>query len=73
MTPTLELDCHAERDWLSPALLDAYRSALNALLPELLQAPPGPDHVLSELDHVELSIVDDPTIARVHADYLNDR
>lgn len=72
MTPTLELYCHVERDWLDTAQIEAYTRALNALLPELLQSPPGPDHVLSELDSVELSIVDDPTIARVHGDYLND-
>lgn len=72
MTPALELYCHVERDWLDTAQIEAYTRALNALLPELLQSPPGPDHVLSELDSVELSIVDDPTIARVHGDYLND-
>ncbi len=72
MTPTLELYLNAEGSWVSEEYLTRCEEALSSLLPELLAAAPGPDHVLSELDAVEISIVDDPTIARVHADYLND-
>ncbi len=72
MTPTLELYLHAEDNWVDEAYVARCAEALSALLPELLATPPGPDHVLSGLDAVEISIVDDPTIARVHADYLND-
>ncbi len=70
--PEIELYLNAEDSWVSEDYLARSRAALAALLPELLAAPPGPDHVLSQLDVVEISIVDDPTIARVHADYLND-
>ncbi len=72
MMPTLELFLHAEGSWVTEEYVSRCEAALAALLPELLAAPPGPDHVLSELEEVEISIVDDPTIARVHADYLSD-
>ncbi|MCH5284491.1 MAG: rRNA maturation RNase YbeY [Akkermansiaceae bacterium] len=72
MLPMIDIFMHADAAWLSPALADSWAAALRALLPELLQQPPGPAHVLSGLDQVEISIVDDPTIARVHADFLND-
>ncbi len=71
-TPTIELYLNAEESWVDEAYVSHCEQALRALLPELLSAPPGPDHVLSELELVEISIVDDPTIARVHADFLND-
>ncbi len=72
MEPTIELYLNAEGSWVSEAYVSLCQEALTALLPELMAAPPGPDHVLSGLELVEISIVDDPTIARVHADYLND-
>ncbi len=72
MTPTVDIYLHAEGSWVDETYVSRCREALAALLPELLAAPPGPDHVLSEVEQVEISIVDDPTIARVHADYLDD-
>lgn len=70
MVPVLELYRHASRSWLTDALLERFRAALQSLLPELLDAPPGPDHVLSGLPVVEVSIVDDEAIARVHEQFL---
>lgn len=72
MVPQIEIYVNAERDWVTEAFAERCRAALSALLPELLAAPKGPDHVLSELDTVEISVVDDPTIAQVHAEFLND-
>ncbi len=72
MIPGIELYLNTARDWVTEELVARYEAALRALLPELLAAPPGPDHVLGGLDTVEISIVDDPAIARVHADYLGD-
>lgn len=72
MTPEIELYLNAERDWVSEELLSRFASALRALLPELLAAPPGPDHVLSELPVVEIAVVDDEAIAQVHAEFLDD-
>ena len=73
MTPTIELYRNLpEPTWVTEALAERWAAALRALLPELLSTPPGPDHVLSGLDSVEIAIVDDPTIAAVHAEFLND-
>lgn len=72
MEPQIEIYINAERDWVTEELIESYRAALQALLPELLAAPKGPDHVLSGLDAVEISVVDDPTIAQVHAEFLDD-
>ncbi len=72
MIPHLELYNNTSGTWPSEACLEEFRKALQALLPELMSCPPGPDHVLSQLDEVEISIVDDPTIARVHGEFLHD-
>ncbi len=45
---------------------------LQQLLAELMGTPPGPQHVLSQLHEIEISLVDDATIARVHAEFLHD-
>ncbi len=72
MVPTIEIYLNTQDNWVSEEHVTRCEEALTSLLPELLAAPPGPDHVLSGLNVVEISIVDDPTITRVHADYLND-
>ncbi len=75
MIPRLELFLHVEPDahaWLDAELCASYEQALSALLLELLVQPKGPDHVLSTLDMIELSIVDDEQIACVHAEFLDD-
>ena len=71
-TPRIEVYLHAERAWVTEELAGAFAAALNRMLPELLAQPQGPDHVLSALQEVEISIVDDETIAAVHAEFLND-
>lgn len=72
MMPQIEVYVNVGNDWVSEALAGQFAAALQALLPELLAAPEGPDHVLSGLDVVEISIVDDPTIAEVHGEFLDD-
>ena len=72
MIPQIELYLNTERDWVCEALLERFAEALERLLPELLAAPPGPDHVLSELPVVEIAVVDDAAIAQVHAEFLDD-
>lgn len=72
MIPKIELYLHTRCEWVSPELAEAFSDALQALMPELLESPHGPAHVLSELDCVEVSVVDDETIARVHAEFLDD-
>ncbi|MBQ8899859.1 MAG: rRNA maturation RNase YbeY [Akkermansia sp.] len=72
MIPEIELYLNTERDWVSDALIERFGAALRALLPDLLAQLKGPDHVLSELPMVEIAVVDDEAIARVHAEFLND-
>ncbi len=72
MIPQIEVFVNVENSWVTEELAGRFCDALQALLPELLAAPQGPDHVLSGLDCVEISIVDDETIAEVHAEFLND-
>ena len=72
MQPTIEIYVNVENEWVTEALAERFREALQRLLPELLAAPKGPDHVLSGLEVVEISIVDDPTIAEVHGEVLAD-
>ncbi len=72
MQPQIEIYINVENDWVTPELVAGFQSALQAMLPELLAAPKGPDHVLSSLDMVEISIVDDAAIAEVHGEFLND-
>ena len=71
-TPQVEVYIHAEREGITDTLAESFAAALNRMLPELLAQPQGPDHVLSSLPVVEISIVDDETIAAVHAEFLND-
>ncbi len=72
MTPNIEIYLNTESTWVTEAWLEACRNALQQMLPQLLQAPKGPDHVLSTLDMVEISVVDDETIADIHGEFLND-
>ena len=72
MLPQIEIYVNVENDWVTESLAARFGEALQALLPELLAAPQGPDHVLSGLDTVEISIVDDTTIAEVHGEFLDD-
>lgn len=72
MIPQIEIYLNAEGTWVTETLLGNYRDALQKMLQQLLQTPPGPDHVLSTLDTVEISVVDDETIARIHGEFLND-
>lgn len=72
MIPQIEVYVNVENDWVTEELATRFCSALQSLMPELLEQPEGPDHVLSQLDSVEISIVDDETIAQVHGEFLDD-
>lgn len=72
MIPEIEIYLNADSAWVTDSLMVSFREALAALLPRLLEQPTGPDHVLSRLPMVEISIVDDETIAQVHGEFLND-
>ena len=72
MIPQIEIYVNVENAWVTETLAERFREALQALLPELMSVPKGPDHVLRELPMVEIAVVDDEAIARVHAEFLND-
>ncbi len=72
MRPELEIYLHTESEWLTEERASQYLETLQLLLPHLLAQPKGVEHVLSELDLVELNIVDDATITDIHAEFLDD-
>lgn len=72
MKPHLELYDHLEKDCLGPSVAEALNGALVACLPAVLALPEGPVPVLSGLDEVEISVVDDEAIRDVHARFLSD-
>ena len=72
MTPHVELFLNTEGSWVDDTLLERFEAVLQNVVADLLAAPPGPDHVLSTLDTVEIAVVDDADIARVHAEFLDD-
>ncbi len=72
MKPELEIYLHTESAWLTEERCTQYLATLQSLLPTLLAQPKGVEHVLSELDLVELNIVDDETITDIHAEFLDD-
>lgn len=72
MKPHLELYDHLEEGRLSPSVTEALNGALEACLPAVLALPEGPVPVLSGLEDVEISVVDDEVIREVHARFLND-
>lgn len=72
MTPIIEVYPHISPPWLREDEIEDMAQALNTLIPVLLQQPQGPEHVLSDLQTIEISIVNDQDIATVHAEFLND-
>ena len=68
----LEIYDHSGNAAISPQLVERWHNCLSECLNELALLPKGPDHVLSELNTVEISLVDDDCIAEVHGRFLND-
>ena len=56
---------------LNTSLLSRYEELLAKLYPLVMAEVRGPDHVLSELEEVEITLVDDDTIARLHRDFMD--
>lgn len=68
----IEIYDHIESAGISHSLAEKWRDALIECLEELFSLPKGPDHVLGELNLVEISLVDDESIAEIHARFLDD-
>lgn len=56
---------------LSETLIEKWQNAANRALPLALASPANGGGPLPELDFVEVSIVDDPTIDQVHRDFMD--
>ncbi len=72
MMPEIEIYLNTDTPWPTERTADHYRQLLEKALPAIMAAPPGPEHILSHLQLIEISIVDDDAIARIHGEYLND-
>lgn len=72
MLPHIGIYLHGHPAWPTPSWIASCEQAVEQLLPILLTAPHGPRHVLSSLQEIEISLVDDQTISRVHGEFLND-
>ncbi|MBT8036767.1 MAG: rRNA maturation RNase YbeY [Verrucomicrobiae bacterium] len=70
-TPELNVYCHQRVVDLSPELMLRLELAGRAALPKALAVATCPDSALSRLDEVEVSIIDDATIADVHLRFMD--
>lgn len=71
MPPLIELFVHVDESSLHEKN-KLWMEQLQACLPSLLAQPKGVEHILSELESIEISIVDDTAIASIHAEFLDD-
>lgn len=67
--PRMEIFIHDDGDHLA---LDPLRSRIEQGLSLCLAAPGAGEAVLPALEEVEINLVSDETIARVHADFMDD-
>lgn len=72
MKPDIEIYCHVPPDALPGGFIELLERLVPDVLKEIAVLPQGPDHVLSGLDSIEISLVDDEAIGRVHGEFLND-
>ncbi len=69
MPPRIQLYNHQSRH---PAPLELWQTAAERALPLCLAAATSPASELHALEEIEINLVDDTTIARVHGEFLND-
>ncbi len=67
----VEVYNHQSAELIGDELLSRYAEMANMALPMALGNPSNGGGVLPELDLVEVSIVDDETIAQVHVDFMD--
>lgn len=67
--PHVEIYPHADCAWID---LDLLASQVIAALPFCLDSRGGEEPVLPDLAEVEVSLVDDETIARIHGEFMDD-
>ena len=71
MSPVVEVYNNQEVVNLDDTLIEQFEAMANQALPEVLKYPAHGGGVLSDLEMVEISIVDDPTIEQVHIDFMD--
>lgn len=71
MQPLIELFFHVDEPNLQ-ANEQLWLEQIQACLPSLLSQTKGVKHILSKLESVEISIVDDAAIAAIHAEFFDD-
>jgi probable rRNA maturation factor len=70
--PQLSLHDHSERHGTAEADMEVLARLLERALPQVQAAPGASPSVLDALDEVEISLLDDPAIAAIHGDFLED-
>lgn len=66
----IELFNHAGQGHIAANCCAHYQQLLERVLPDVLQEPVGPEPVLFDLWEVEMSFVDDETMAQVHEEFM---
>jgi probable rRNA maturation factor len=69
--PELSIYSHQEVIVLSDGLLEKLQLAGNAAMPLVLEVALGSHSALSELHEMEVSLIDDSTIAEVHLQFMD--
>lgn len=69
--PVFAIYCHQEVISISDDLLEALQSAGNAAIPLALEIALSSHSALSKLEEVEVSLIDDSTIADVHLQFMD--
>lgn len=72
MKPEIEIYSHVEPDMLPGLSVEQLGGLASRVLADILALPQGSEHVLSGLETVEISLVDDEAIGRVHGEFLDD-
>lgn len=72
MKPDLEIYRHVDSTLVSDSLLNKLQTNTDKALSSILKLPKGPQHILATLQTIEISIVDNPSIASIHMKYLDD-
>ncbi len=67
----VEIYNHQSAERITDVLLSQYVDRVNLALPMTLENPANGGGVLAGLDVIEVSIVDDETIAQVHVDFMD--
>lgn len=69
--PELSVYSHQQKVAISDSLLAQLESAAHAAIPKVINVALGSNTAICLLDEIEVSIIDDATIADVHLQFMN--